>query len=523
MYKKSISFINVRTGITQVNNSNTLDVTPNADLNIAASQLGGNIKIGNAKTSGSIYLGNTGNTDNSVVMNAPLITAGITTSGILNLGPTSIIHLNSSSGTANQYLASQGTSMPIWKDMPALELELNWVGTAASDLNMNGYDITCNTISSLTSNGEVEICAEQTSGNLNIGTGLRTGQINIGTGSVNPITIGGESSSIALNGTCTFAKQIIASGIQTLNTTADLNIADSQLSGDIKIGNAKTSGSIYLGNTGNTGNSVVINAPLTCGLVTVGTKITSSKYDSTDATTAMTVGSNLTSSLTIGGTGTISLGAGQTTEVLNIGTGTRNIGDNGGGINIGINAIGAIPIVIGNDVTNTSLPGTVTLGTTGITTTNMGNLAMGSTGTIFTTSGQQIRLGHAHTQASGGTSSSYGPFFKSFGPATVTGTTYDILYEGPDGLFTPTGLICVGGFLTIVISNKTAKIATLTYNVANRAEVIGFNSLTAMTNVFGGWTTNPTIGAGTGNNIRITFNEADWSSTKVSWMFMGSI
>ena len=153
-----------------------------------------------------------------------------------------------------------------------------------------------------------------------------------------------------------------------------------------------------------------------------------------------------------------------------------------------------------------------------------GNITIGSTGTIFTTSGQQIRLGYAHTQASGVTGSSFGPFFKSFGPATVTGTTYDILYEGANGLFTPTGVFGVGGFLTIVISNKTssAKIATLTYNVANRAGVTGFNSLTAMTHVFGGWVTNPTIGA-SGNDIRITFGINDWTGSTVSWMFMGSI
>ena len=179
MYKKSISLFNVRTGVVRpVVNSNTLDVTtPNSDLNIAASQTGGNIKIGNAKTSGSIYLGNTGNTGNTVVINAPLITSEITAEGNLNLGPTSLIHLNSSSGTANQYLASQGTSTPMWKDIPAP----TWVGTATSDLNMNGYDITCDTIHS-----------------------------------------------------------------NSLDTTTDLNIAASQLSGNIKIGNAKSSGSIYL-------------------------------------------------------------------------------------------------------------------------------------------------------------------------------------------------------------------------------------------------------------------------------------
>ena len=167
----------------------------------------------------------------------------------------------------------------------------------------------------------------------------------------------------------------------------------------------------------------------------------------------------------------------------------------------------------------------ITIGASSIPTTINGNLTMGETGTIYTTSGQQIRLGHANTQASGTTISSFGPFFKSFGPASVSGTTYDILYEGTNGLFTPTGLNGVGGFLTIVISNKTSseKIATLTYNVAKRVGITGIQSLTAMTHVFGGWTTIPTIGAGVGNDIRITFHAADWTNSTVSWMFMGSI
>ena len=143
------------------------------------------------------------------------------------------------------------------------------------------------------------------------------------------------------------------------------------------------------------------------------------------------------------------------------------------------------------------------------------------TGTIFTTLGQQIRLGYAHTQTVATTS--LGPFFKSFGPITLTSNTYDILYEGPNGLFTPTGLQG-GGLLTIVIKSSS-KMATLTYNVMNNG-VAGFDSLTAISNVFGGWTTDPTIGAspvvGETNNIRITFNAADWTNATVSWLFMGA-
>ena len=44
-------------------------------------------------------------------------------------------------------------------------------------------------------------------------------------------------------------------------------------------------------------------------------------------------------------------------------------------------------------------------------------------------------------------------FFKSFGPASISGTTYDIDFEGVNGLFTPTSLDGVGGLLTIVIKS----------------------------------------------------------------------
>ena len=245
--------------------------------------------------------------------------------------------------------------------------------------------------------------------------------------------------------------------------------------------------------------------------VNVSTKITSPAYDAGGTgTTAMTIGSNLTSgSLTIGGS--------QTTGILNIGTGLRTTSGSGGGINIGTGSTIVNPIIIGGVSSALTLGGVSSTTKVGGTLTVDGNLTMGATGTIFTTLGQQIRLGYAHTQAVG-TNSSFGPFFKSFGPVTLTSDTYDILYEGVNGLFTPTGLVG-GGLLTIVIKSSS-KMATLTYNVMNNG-VTGFDSLTAISNVFGGWTTNRTIGSGTGNNIRITFN-GEGSGAKVSWLFMGA-
>ena len=293
----------------------------------------------------------------------------------------------------------------------------------------------------------------------------------------------------------------------------------------INIGATGATGAIAI-NIGTVGKSTIGLKGLS---VDVSSKLTVPIIDATAMSTAMTIGSNLTNgSLSIGGiqTGNISLGAGQTTGVLNIGTGLRT-----GQINIGtgssiVNPI-VNPIIIGGVSSSLMLGGISSSTTVGGTLNVNKNITMGSTGTIYTTLGQQIRLGYAHTQASGSTGSSFGPFFKSFGPASVTSTTYDILYEGENGLFTPIGLDGVGGLLTIVLKSTSLKMATLTYNLMKLNGYTCFQSLTAMTHVFEGWTINPTIGAspvaGQTNNIRITFNAADWSNTKVSWMFMGAI
>ena len=280
------------------------------------------------------------------------------------------------------------------------------------------------------------------------------------------------------------------------------------------------SGVVYVtGSTGPTG-------PFSGDVLVVTDSVRTPIIYATTSGITMTIGSNLTSgSLAIGGkqTGNIFLGAFQTTGVLNIGTGLRTLDGNGGGINIGTGSSVVNPIIIGGVNSALTLGGASSNTTVGNRLTVNGNITIGATGTIFTTLGQQIRLGYAHTQAVGTTSSSFGPFFKSFGPATVTGTTYDILYEGVNGLFTPSGLDGVGGLLTIVIKSTSSKMATLTYNVMKRN---GVNSLTIISNVFGGWTTNPTISsspiAGQTNNIRITFNSSDSANSTVSWLFMGA-
>ena len=63
--------------------------------------------------------------------------------------------------------------------------------------------------------------------------------------------------------------------------------------------------------------------------------------------------------------------------------------------------------------------------------------------------------------------------------------------------------------------------------ISNLHKLFGQRGKVSISLNAGGWTTNPpAIGAGTIpgflNDIRITFNAADWTGATVSWMFMGS-
>jgi len=392
---------------------------------------------------------------------------------------------------------------------------------------------------------------------LNIGTeratsihiGTNVVDINIGAtslpgppGPTGTINIGTTNTSTTLRGTVNVNKltaQTIDANIPGSAMTIGANLTSSLAiggtsghTGTISLGAGQTTGILNIGTGARSGNGAInigtqaigtiaitigstgyTNISLRGPTVDVSTKLTTPRIDSTNATTSMTIGNNLTSAtLTIGGsdqTSDINIATGQTSGNLNIGTGARLVTS---AINIGTGSGALNPITIGGASSTTTVGGTLTVN---------GNIAMGSTGTIFTTLGQQIRLGHAHTQAVGSTASSFGPFFKSFGPVTLTSDTYDILYDGENGLFTSSGIDGVGGLLTIIIKSTSSKMATLTYNVMKRDGVTGFNSLTVISNVFGGWSTNPTISAGTGNNIQITFIGEGIGAT-VSWLFMGA-
>jgi len=136
----------------------------------------------------------------------------------------------------------------------------------------------------------------------------------------------------------------------------------------LTIGGANTTTTTLNGTTLILGSATTTTTTLNGTVVT--TKLTTPVLDADAVSTAMTLGSNLTSgSLAIGGsvghTGNISIGAGQTSGVLNIGTGTRVTTGNGGAINIGTGTRTA-EINIGTGAGST---GPINIGVTGGTTT----------------------------------------------------------------------------------------------------------------------------------------------------------
>jgi len=258
-------------------------------------------------------------------------------------------------------------------------------------------------IDSAATSSDLSIASSQTSGILNIGTGARLtsgngGGINIGTGSsavVNPITIGGASSAIAMNGTCTFAKQISAS----LGMTSAGNITTSgaatitALSSGFLIGPYK--------------NAATSTASITDVGVITGSKLVVPTVDCATSATSMYLGSNLdtgniflgsvisTGNITIGResgnhTGVITIGGSQTSGTMDIATkstrtGALNINNTSGQTNsINIGTTGTPVSITGNTV---SIDGALKLGTAQTTgtmeiatsATRSGNLFIAST------------------------------------------------------------------------------------------------------------------------------------------------
>lgn len=359
-----------------------------------------------------------------------------------------------------------------------------------------------------------------------------TGKINLG-GTTKLYVLGSD----LLHNTPATAVSLLntTTGDITLGGTGKINL------GNILSVNGNTIGSTGSGNTINMFNNILTGTyNLMTGIRTGGALNIATNENVTNTAPVNIGGTN--SSATSGGLSRIKLNLNGDSIWSN--TNTLTSFRSNGGINLASWASGTINIgaeagttsninigVAGNGKTTTISGDTCALATTNTTissttTTINNNLTIGSNKSIFTTLAQQIRLGYANTQTTATSSSSFGPYIKSYGPVTMPGVTLDILYEGTDGLF-PTGCDGCGGLLTIYLKSNTGtpggKFATYVYSMAKRNGITGFASLSAISLNHSGWTSQPGIGGGTGNNIRVTMNAADYTGATVSWMFLGSI
>jgi len=242
-------------------------------LTIGSNVINGNIVIGSALGIGDVSIASAQAIGGTVTIGSA--NSETTINGTTKLtGP---LNVNSSTGSTDQYLASQGASTPIWKTIPSS----TWVGTATSNLDMGIYSISAPTINSISNTSTLSICSSQTTGIINIGTGSRLksistnqGDINIGTGlnaafsgSISPIisignnttagntteiSIGASATKTTINGPLFLTGAISATGLITADGGIQLPSGDSiNVVGNITgSGNISTSGNISVSGTG---------------------------------------------------------------------------------------------------------------------------------------------------------------------------------------------------------------------------------------------------------------------------------
>jgi hypothetical protein len=177
---------------------------------------------------------------------------------------------------------------------------------------------------------------------------LTTGQLNIGTSSTGTIKIGANT------GTSVHCGSIDCTGVNINNSVApligNLGYGPSQTSGvmNIATGVRTTDGALNINNNASAVNTISMGAAgVTTNITGIGT-IKANVFDVVSNATSTTLFGTTT-------TGSIDIGAAQTSGVLNIGTGVRLTTGSGGAINIGTNASASNvgPINIGS--TNTPI------------------------------------------------------------------------------------------------------------------------------------------------------------------------
>jgi hypothetical protein len=398
---------------------------------------------------------------------------------------------------------------------------------------------------------------QHTTGPIIIGSdSTATGGINIGTGTdlsdplTNTINIGSATYGTIIKGTLTSDTNVYYTSNTTTSNTIEylqggISVINIQDAGNFAFGSLRLNKIVNVWAFSNQAQTITLPpAPIIGQMMFIrcGKQGGSISLIATAGTAPILFPSNLT---TLSGSGKISItlplvGASQwaytsTNRWVQIDTSLAPLADTDAGttaLAIGPNVVNG-NIVIGaalgqGDVsigTAQTSGGTVTIGSGSTLTSFGGDVSLASNKTIFTSSAQQMRMGYANTLATAPTlGSSLGPFFKSFGPASFTGTTYLILYEGANGLFTATGLDGCGGLLTITVKNTNIKFASYIFNMCKRDGVFCYDSLAPISTSSGGWNTAPsTSRVGNTNNITVTLsNTADWTGATISWWFMGS-
>ena len=489
----------------------TLFGSQTANLTMATA-VTGTIRLG-AYTTTSTHIGNIDHQNNNINnASAPLVgSLGLGTSqtdGILNIGTGS----RTTTGAINIGTgATAGIANPITIGSSSSNTSL--YGTVSvMNGNLLAYgSIACGSYLSASSGGTGSCLfgSNVNSGIVTLGNSLTTGTLELanynqfaGTVNIANSATSSYANNIKLGNaytTTTIGGALTNTGLITASGGIKTSTIDTATGGSMAIGASSTGGiTLGFGNASTTvagsltsSGQIIANAGITVPTgqtLTVNGTLKSSSLDAisdtTAGTTALTIGSNVIH-------GNIVIGNSQTD----------------GDIIIGASDASGATITVGTTSTATTINGASTLN---------GNVSIGSNNTVFTTSGQQLRLGYANTQTTGLSTSSFGPFIKSFGPATVTSSTYTILYEGTNGLFTSTGVDGCGGLLTIFMKSGAGKFATYLYTVVKRAGAISLNASL--------WTSNPVVGnAISTNDIIVTFNASDWSGATVSWTFLGSV
>ena len=393
---------------------------------------------------------------------------------------------------------------------------------------VTGTSIVCPSYGPASNSTDVSFCALAT-GNINIGTGTRSTSgkaINIGNGatSTSQINIGVSTNTTSIQGILLTASGTLAGKIASFAQDT-LGLTTSTVTLDPTTLNL-TSAMYFFGSAVPTNNYIIgigaVNGQTITfkhiGSATVTLQFTNSitlnTSTSSTSTTTLTSGSSLnviynggwyqtnaTTSLSLTGTLTAPTISGTTSVSTPLLTSSA-------GLSIG-----------------TTGSSSITLGASGIATTLNSDLTVGSNRSLYTTLGQQIRLGHATTQTTGTATSSFGPFFRSFGPASFAGVNYDLPYDGTNG-FVPTGTDGWGGMLTIYIKTGSgAKIATYIYSVYKRVGTNMFGCIGAIATPALGWTVTPTvsqISAGD-NTLRVTLTAGDVAGATIAWTLTGSI